>query len=111
MKKSSVTKIIIIISVIILTLGLITGIGIFNSTENSIQNESIYIDGTDFSGIGQIIGIIGSKIIGILIIIVTFIIDISIWLIYGIILLITSIVKKINKKKIIQIDENKTNIN
>ena len=99
MKKVNVTKILIIISVIIIVLGIIKGIGVSNSIDNSIPKESIYVDGSDFSGIVQISGIMGSKIIGTLIVFGSFIIDAFIWLIYGIIVLIIGIAKKNNKKR------------
>ena len=106
MKKVSVTKILIIISAIIIVLGIITGIGVSNSIDNSIPKESIYVDGSDFSGIVEIAGIMGSKIIGTLIVFGSFVIDAFIWLIYGFIILIINIVKKI-KNKGVERDERK----
>lgn len=94
MKKLSVTKILIIISIIVIVLGIIIGIEVSNSIESSIPNESISVDGSDFSGIVEITGIIGSKIIGTLIVFFSFIIDAFIWIVYGIIWLIINIVKK-----------------
>ena len=98
MKKLKVTKILIIVSVIIIVLGIITGVGVSNSIDNSIPNESIYVDGSDFSGIVQIAGIMSSKIIGTLIVFGSFIIDAFIWFIYGIVILIIGIAKKISNK-------------
>ena len=100
MKKLNATKILIIISIIVIILGIIIGIEASNSIENSIPNESINVDGSDFSGIVQITGIMGSKIIGTLIVFFSFIIDAFIWLVYGIIILIINIVKKIKNKRI-----------
>ena len=100
MKKLSATKILIIISIIVIFLGIIIGIGTSKSVENSIPNESINVDGSDFSGIVEITGIIGSKIIGTLIVFFSFIIDAFIWIVYGIILLIINIVKKIKNRRI-----------
>ena len=101
MKKLNVTKVLIIISVIIMVLGIIIGVGVFNSTDNSISNESIYVDGSDFSGIVQIGGVIGSKILGTLIVFGSFIIDAFIWLIYGVVVLVIDIAKKISKKRVV----------
>ena len=98
MRKVNVTKILIIVSVIIIVLGIITGIGVSNSIDNSIPKEGIYVDGSDFSGIVQIAGIMGSKIIGTLIVFGSFVIDAFIWLIYGFIILIINIVEKIKNK-------------
>ena len=100
MKKINVTKILIIVSLIIIVLGIITGIGVSNSIDNSIPKESIFVDGSDFSGIVQIAGIMSSKIIGVLIVFGSFVIDALIWLIYGFIILIMSIVKKIKNKRV-----------
>ena len=100
MKRLSVTKILTMISVIVIILGIIIGIGVSNSIENSIPNESIYVDGSDFSGIVQITGIMGSKIIGTLIVFLSFIIDAFVWIVYGIILLIINILKKIKTSRI-----------
>ena len=85
---------------VIIILGIIIGIGTSKSVENSIPNESINLDRSDFSGIAQITGIIGSKIIGTLIVFFSFIIDAFIWIVYGIILLIINIVKKIKNRRI-----------
>ena len=100
MKKLSVTKIIVVISVVIIALGIMMGIGVSNSIENSVLNESIYVDGSNFSGIVQIVGFMGSRILGILIVIYSFIIDAIIWLIYGIVVLIIHIIRKIKNKGI-----------
>ncbi len=100
MKKVNVTKILIIISIIIIVLGIITGIGVSNSIDNSIPKEGIYVDGSDFSGIVQIAGIMGSNIIGTLIVFGSFVIDAFIWLIYGFIILVINMVKKIRNKEV-----------
>ena len=98
MKKLSVTKILLIVSIVIVDLGIITGIGVSNSIENLTQNGNLYLDGSDFSGFIQIFGLFGSMIIGVLIVVGSFVIDVLIWLIYGIVLLIISLIKKISKK-------------
>ena len=95
MKKSNITKIFIIISIIVIILCIIIGIEVSNSIENSIPNESINVDESDFSGIVQIAGIMDSKIICTFIVFVSFTIDAFIWIIYGIILLVINIVKKL----------------
>lgn len=97
MKKLSVTKILMIISIIVIILGILIAIETSKSIENSIPNGSISVDGADFSGIVEITGILGSKIIGTVIVFFSFIIDALIWIGYGIILLIINIVKKIKK--------------
>ena len=70
------------------------GIMISTSVENSIPNESMYVDGTDFSGIVRIGGVIGSKMMGTLVVFGSFVIDAFIWLIYGIAILIFGRAKK-----------------
>lgn len=103
MKKISVKRIIIIISIIIFCLGILSAIEVSNSIESSIPSENVNIDGSDFSGLFQITGIIGSKIIGLLIVLVCFFIDLIIWIIYEVILIIVNIynnqkIKHYNKK-------------
>ena len=95
MKIEKTTKIITIISVVIIILGIIAGIGLSNSIESSISQESIYVDGSDVSGIAQIFGYAGSKILGTLIAFSGFVIASLIWIFYGIVLLIITIVKKL----------------
>ena len=97
MKKS--TKILIIISIIIIILGIVIGIGASLSIENAIPNDSIRVDGSDFAEIVKFAGIMGSKIIGMLIILFSFIIDLFIWIVYGILVLIINIIKKIKSSK------------
>ena len=103
MKKISVKRIIIIILIIIFCLGILSAIEVSNSIESSIPSENVNIDGSDFSSLFQITGIIGSKIIGLLIVLVCFFIDLIIWIIYEVILIIVNIynnkkIKHYNKK-------------
>lgn len=96
MKRKKVKRILIIISIIIVFLGIIVGNNISNDLINNIPKENIYIDGSNFSGLVEIGGVIGSKILGTLIIFLSVLIDIIIWIMYGCVLLILKI---INNKK------------
>ena len=91
--KKNIKKILIIVSLIIIFLGIVSGLSLSNELEQSIPNEKLYIDGSDFSIFVQIFGIAGSKVVGILIIIYSILIDALIWIIYGIILGIIKIIK------------------
>ena len=93
------TKVLFIISIIIICLGIISGLSISNELENAIPNERIYVDGSDFSGLVQLGGIISSKILGTLIIFGSICIDIIIWILYGIILVILKVIKRIKYKR------------
>ena len=94
MKK--LKKILIIISITIFILGMIIGLSISNELVNSIPNEQFIIDGSDFSGLIQVTGTIGSKILGTIIIFASFFIDTIIWIMYGIVWIIFKM--KHNKK-------------
>lgn len=96
MKRKKVVKILIIISIFIFLLGIIAGISVSNELINGILKEDIYIDGSNFSGLIEVGGFIGSKILGTMIIFFSIFIDIIIWIIFGIVSLI---VKVINDKK------------
>ena len=86
MKK--INKILIIISVVIVVLGVFIGLGTSNELLNSISGENNAI---------ELFGVFGSKIIGTIIIIGSVIIDLLIWLFYGLILLIIRMIKKFKK--------------
>ncbi len=77
----------------------LVGINISNELINIIPSEKIYVDGSDFSGLVQIGGFIGAKILGIIIIFYSIFIDILIWIIYGFVLIIMKIIKRINDRK------------
>ena len=96
--NTKIKKILIIISIIIIILGIISGLSLSNELINSSDNN-IYIDGTDFSGIAEIISFMGSKILGILIVIYSLLLDVAIWTIYWIIILIIKIVKWLKNKR------------
>ena len=99
MKKWNIKKILIIHSIIIIFVGIIVGVSISNELINTISSEKINVDGSDFSGLIEIGGFIGAKILGIIIIFYSIFIDILIWLIYGFVLIIMKIIKKINDRK------------
>lgn len=98
MKKWNIKKILIIISIIIICLGILLGLSISNELISTLPTEKIYVDGSDFSGLAQIGGIIGSKILGMVIVIYSIFIDILIWILYGLVLMIIKIIKKIKNK-------------
>ena len=91
MKKKNIKKILIIISLIIICLGIVLGLSLSSELEQSIPNEKLYIDSTGFSTLVQIVGI--------LIIIYSILIDALIWIIYGIVLIVIKIIKKLSNKK------------
>lgn len=96
MKKWNVGKILIIISIIIICLGIISGISISNELENALPTEKIYVDGSDFSMLVQLGGTVGSRLLEIVIVIYSILIDLLIWIIYGIVLVIMKIIRKIH---------------
>lgn len=91
MKKLNINNILIIVSIIIFCLGGILGFGVSNELEKISSNENIYIDGSNFSGLAQIGGMMLSKLLGILMVFFSILIDMLIWIIYGIVLIIKRI--------------------
>ena len=98
MRKVNIKKILIIISMIIVSLGIILGLMASNELSNMAPTEKVYVDGTDFSGLIQLASEIGSKLIGILFVIYSIMIDLIIWITYGMIWLVIKIIKKIQNK-------------
>lgn len=96
MKKWTSKKIIIIISIIIIGLGIIAGVSLSIELMHMLPTEKIYVDGSDFSGVIQISGVIGSIVMGLIIVFCSIFMDILIWIIYGIVLFI---IKKVHKMK------------
>jgi len=97
--KKVVKKILILISIIILILGIISGINVSNELVNNSNTNNIYVDGTDFSGMAELGVFFGSKILGIVIIFYSILIDIVIWLIYGIIIFILKMIDRLRNKR------------
>ena len=97
--KKVVKKILILISIIILILGIISGINVSNELVNNSNTNNIYVDGTDFSGMAELGVFFGSKILGIAIIFYSILIDIVIWLIYGIIIFILKMIDRLRNKR------------
>lgn len=97
--KKVVKKILILISIIILILGIISGINVSNELVNNSNTNNIYVDGTDFSGMVELGVFFGSKILGIVIIFYSILIDIVIWLIYGIIIFILKMIDRLRNKR------------
>ena len=100
MKKSKIKKILMILSIIILFLGIIAGFSISKELENAtIPSGKIYVDGSDFTGLTRVGGFIIAKMMGMVIVFYSIVIDVLIWGIYGIVLLMSKIIKKIKDKK------------
>lgn len=97
--KKVVKKILILISIIILILGIISGINLSNELVNNSNTNNIYVDGTDFSGMAELGVFFASKILGIVIIFYSILIDIVIWLIYGIIIFILKMIDRLRNKR------------
>lgn len=101
MKKVKI--VLLIISIIIIVSGIIIGLGtsseILNSisVENNVNGATSGI-GANYSGIIEIFGVFGAKLIGTMIIVCSIIVDLLIWLSYGLILLFIKIIKKIKKQ-------------
>lgn len=98
--KNTIKKILIIISIIIICLGIISASSISKELENEISNEKLYVDGSDFTGLVKLGGIIGAEVLRIVIIIYSILLDAVIWGIYGIVLIIIKIVSKIKSKTV-----------
>lgn len=98
MKKFNIKKILIIISIIIIGFGILSGISLTNELLDFVPTQKFYVDGSDFSGLAQIGGTIVSLLMGITIIFYSIFIDIVILIIYGTVLIIIKIVKKIRNK-------------
>ena len=97
--KKVVKKRLILISIIILILGIISGINVSNELVNNSNTNNIYVDGTDFSGMAELGVFFCSKILGIVIIFYSILIDIVIWLIYGIIIFILKMIDRLRNKR------------
>ena len=99
----NVKIILLIISVIIIALGIIIGLGTSNeilnsiSVENNVNGATSGI-GANYSDVIEIFGVFGAKLIGTMIIVCSIIVDLLIWLFYGLILLFIKIFKKVKKQ-------------
>ena len=102
-KMKNVKIILLIISVIIIALGIIIGLGTSNeilnsiSVENNVNGATSGI-GANYSDVIEIFGVFGAKLIGTMIIVCSIIVDLLIWLFYGLILLFIKIFKKVKKQ-------------
>lgn len=96
MKKA--TKILLIVSLIIIVLGIVSGVELFLELTGS-GFGNILVDGTNFTEIAAVFGYLGSGILAMLVFTIYLAVTISIWIVYGIILLIIKLVNKINNKK------------
>ncbi len=97
--NKKIKKVLIIISIIIIIFGIISGLSVSNELVNSTNNNNIYIDGTDVSGIVEITTFMGAKILGFVIVVYSLLLDVAIWIVYWIIILIIKIVKWLKKRK------------
>ena len=101
MNTKKVTKILIIISVIIILMGIFAGKSItLELKDNSSPKENIYVDGTDFTALSEAFVSIGSSLLGIIITMYFAFAVVVIWIIYGVIILIIKIITKIKEKNI-----------
>lgn len=91
--NKKIKKILVIISIIIIILGIILGVGVSNNIINS-TNSNLYVDGKDFSDIMELTSFIGSKVLGIVIVIYSILLDCVIWIVYGIIIFILKLIRK-----------------
>ena len=101
MNTKKVTKILIIISVIIILMGIFAGKSVnLELKDNSSPKENIYVDGTDFTALSEAIVSIGSSFLGVIITMYFAFAVVVIWIIYGVIILIIKIITKIKEKNI-----------
>ena len=91
--NKNIKKILVIISIIIIILGIISGISLSNDIINN-TNNSLYVDGTDLSSIVELTSFMGAKVLGFVIVICSILLDIVIWIVYGIIILILKLIRK-----------------
>lgn len=98
MKKVNAKKILIVISIVIIALGIISGLSLSYELMNNINGEKIYVDGSNFSGLTQIGGFFSAVVLGGGIVLCSVFIDLLIWLIYEISLGTVKMVKKIKNK-------------
>ncbi|MBQ8042978.1 MAG: hypothetical protein IJ272_02360 [Clostridia bacterium] len=97
--NKKVFKILIIVSVVIVILGVISGISIKNElVEGGTPNNDVYIDGTNATPFIDAFAEIGADLLGVIVVVYTVLAVGSIWGIYGIISLIAIIVKKYKAK-------------
>lgn len=99
MNNNKIRKILIIISIIVIIFGILSGISISNELTHGLKNTNntvFIIDGSDFSSSVKAFVSIGSSFIGFVVVLYTFAIVLVIWAIYAIVLLV---IKAINKIK------------
>lgn len=90
-----ILKILIVVSIIIIFLGVFAGKSVKNEVKDSgMPTQNIYIDETDATAFTEAFVEIGSGLLGVVTIIYSIIGVACIWGIYGIILLIITIMKK-----------------
>lgn len=97
--RKKVSIILLIISILIIIFGFLSA----KNTKDELVNKAmpsgnIYIDGTDMTAASKAFAQIGSGLLGFAIIIYSFLLVGAIWVVYGIIILVILIIKKINNK-------------
>ena len=98
--RKRIRNILIILSVIILILGIIVGNSVSNELISYITtNDNLTVDDTDISGLAELTGLFGAKMIGTFIIFGSIGIDIVIWILYGIGILIMKLIRKSKERK------------
>ena len=101
MNTKKATKILIIISVIIILMGIFAGKSVnLELKDNSSPKENIYVDGTDFTALSEVVVSIGSSFLGVIITMYFAFAVVVIWIIYGVIILTIKIITKIKEKNI-----------
>ncbi len=113
MQKVNITKILTIVSILVIVIGIILGIIVsnvpidFSNNEKSLESTNkldngIYVDGTDVSGIVSASESLGSEILKTVIVFAiisgSFFIVIVIWIVYGIYILISKAMNKAKQK-------------
>lgn len=100
--KKNIRKGLAIISVIVIVLGIVCGIGVANDILNLVSsNNSIYIDGSDVTGISQLsqlFGMFGATILGVMVAFCGFGIVAVIWAAYIVVALLIKLIRYIIRR-------------
>lgn len=86
--KKNIVKALAVVSVIIIVLGIVCGIGVSNDLLNVVSGfGNIYADGSDVTEIAQLFGSFGAMVLGFLVALCGFAIVLIIWVVYAVFIL------------------------
>ena len=102
-----ILRILVAVSIIIIVLGICVGNGVKNEVKLiGKPTQNVYIDGTDATAFTEAFVEIGSGLLGIVMIIFSIVAVACMWVIYGIILLISIIIKKYKQQRNKSLEQN-----